>query len=126
MNSRDIDAYIATAPETAQEKLRTLRAAIVEAVPDATECLSYEMPYYDFHGRLAYVGLAKKHIGLDIPTPVIDQYRTDLEGYRAVQATIHLPLDEEIPTSLSKQLVRARARLNEEADQAKKAGRKQR
>jgi len=118
MNSDDVDAYIATAPEAAQDKLRTLRAAIMEAVPNATESLKYKMPYYDYHGRLAYFGLAKKHIGLYIPTPVIDQHQADLVGYHAVQATIHLPLDQEIPTTLVQKLVKARARLNEEAPQA--------
>jgi uncharacterized protein YdhG (YjbR/CyaY superfamily) len=126
MSTNDVDAYIATAPTVFQEKLHTLRAAILEAVPEANERLSYRMPYYDYYGRLAYFRLAKKHIGLYIPSPVIDQHRNNLAGIHAVQATIHLPLGEEIPVPLVQKLVKARARLNEEANKAKQLGRQPR
>ena len=115
MNASDVDAYISNAPENVREKLRQLRRAIVEAVPEANERISYGMPYYDYNGRLAYFGLAKRHIGLYIPTPIIDQHKEDLAGYHAVQATIHLPLDQDLPIELIKKLVTARAHLNDEA-----------
>jgi uncharacterized protein YdhG (YjbR/CyaY superfamily) len=110
-----VDDYIAAAPGDAREKLRTLRQTILEAVPDATERISYKMPYYDYHGRLVYFGLAKRHIGLYIPTPIIDEHKEELVGYHATQATIHLPLDRELPISLIQKLVKARALRNEEA-----------
>ncbi len=111
----DVDSYIAEAPPALQERLRQIRAAILDAVPEATEKISYRMPYYEFHGRLAYFRLSKRHISLFIPTPIIDEHQEDLAGYHAVQATIHLPHDRDLPIALIQKLVKARAKKNLEA-----------
>lgn len=42
--SRDVDAYMATAPNAAQPMLRELRQLIREAAPAAKEKMSYGMP----------------------------------------------------------------------------------
>lgn len=110
----DVDSYIAAAPANVQQKLRDLRRAILEAVPDAAERISYGMPYYNYCGRLVYFGLAKRHIGLYIPSPIIDEHREELSGLHAEGATIHLPLDQELPLALIQKLVTARARKNED------------
>ncbi len=111
-----VENYIAEAPEDVREKLRLLRRTILEAVPQANERISYNMPFYEYHGRLVYFNVAKRHISLFIPSPIIDEHREDLAGYHAVQATIHLPRDQEIPVSLVQKLVKARAAKNDEAD----------
>ncbi len=110
-----VDQYIAESPVDVQEKLTRLRQAILEAVPGATERISYGMPFYEFNGRLAYFNVAKRHISLFIPTPIVDEHREDLAGYHAVQATIHLPRDQDLPIALIQTLVRARAAKNDQA-----------
>jgi uncharacterized protein YdhG (YjbR/CyaY superfamily) len=112
---KDVDAYIASAPKEVQGKLAELRAAIKEAAPTAVEKISYGMPYYDFRGRLAYFGLAKAHIGLYIPTPIVEEHRKELAGYATTEATIRLPLDKDLPIALIKKLIKARMRKNEAA-----------
>jgi len=107
-----VDEYIEQAPAEIQPKLRQLRQAILEAVPEATEKISYLMPFYEFHGKLVYFNLAKRHISLFVPTPIVDEHREDLAGYHAVQATIHLPLNQELPVALIQKLVKARAAKN--------------
>jgi hypothetical protein len=52
--SRDVDAYIASAPAAAQPHLRTLRAIVKSEAPSAEGQLSYDMPHHDHHGRLRY------------------------------------------------------------------------
>ncbi len=115
MKPTTVDEYIAQAPEQTRNKLERLRSAIRDAVPEALESISYGMPNYQYHGRLVYFGLAKRHIGLYIPSPIVDEHQDDLKGYFAHQATIHLPLVEDIPVALVTKLVQARARKNEEA-----------
>ncbi len=111
----DVNSYITAAPPELQDRLRQLRAAILEAVPEATEKISYRMPFYEFHGRLVYFNLAKHHISLFIPTPIVDEHPDDLAGYHAVQATIHLPLNQDLPIPLIQKLVKARAAKNLES-----------
>jgi len=110
---KDVDEYIARAPKEAQDKLKELRAAIREAAPTSTERISYGMPYYDYKGRLVYFGLAKAHIGVYIPTPVLEEHKNELKDYETTQATLRIPLDKKLPVELIKKLVKARMKNNE-------------
>lgn len=107
-----VDAYIASFPEEVRRKLQQIRMAIKAAAPDASESISYRMPYYRCGGRLAYFSGFKHHIGLYIPTPVIEEHRNELKGYATAKATVRFPLDKPIPVRLVQKLVRARLNLN--------------
>ena len=110
---KNVDAYIAAAPKKLQGKLRELRAAIREAAPAAVERISYGMPYYAYKGRLVYFRLAKTHVGVYIPTPVIEEHKSQLEGYETAKATVRFPLDKKLPVALVKKLVKARMKRND-------------
>ena len=111
---KDVDAYIAKAPKEVQSKLKELRTVIRKTAPTAVERISYGMPYYGYKGRLVYFGLAKGHIGLYIPTPVIEEHKSELKDYETTQATVRFPLDKKLPIALIKKLVKARMKKNEE------------
>lgn len=110
---KDVDEYIAGAPKEVQSKLKELRAAIREVAPTAVESISYGMPYYEYKGRLAWFGLMKTHIGLYIRPPVIEEHKSELEGYETTPSTVRLPLDKQLPIELIKKLVKARMKKNE-------------
>ena len=114
LKPKNVDVYIAATPKEIQGKLKELRAAIRETAPTAVERISYGMPYYHYKGRLAYFSLWKAHIGLYLPTPVIEEHKTDLKAYETSSATIHFPLDKKLPVALIKKLVKARMKKNEE------------
>lgn len=109
----DVDEYIAAAPEEVQSKLKEIRALIKRTAPTAKERMSYGMPYYDYHGRLAYFSHWKAHLGLYIPTPVIEEHAEDLAAYETTKATVRFPLTKKLPAGLVKKLVTARMRKNE-------------
>ena len=112
LKPKNVDAYITSAPKEVQRKLKELRAAIREAAPDAEERISYGMPYYGYKGRLAYFAAFKKHIGLYVPTPVIEEHKSELKGYEAANATVRFPLDKKLPVMLIRKLVKARMKKN--------------
>ena len=114
-----VDEYIAQAPEDVQHKLQTLRAAIKTTAPGAQERISYGMPYYHYKGRLVYFRHWKKHIGVYIPTPVVEEHQSELQGYAISKGTIQFPLDEELPLDLIKKLVQVRVQKNDEAAKKK-------
>jgi len=116
---KTVDEYIAQAPKEVQEKLQELRAVIRTTAPRAEERISYGMPYYDYKGRLVYFQLWKKHIGLYVPTPVVEEHKSELEGYETTKATVRFPLDEKLPLALIEKLVKARVRKNDEAAKKK-------
>lgn len=111
---KTVDEYIAAAPENVREKLNQLRKAIKETASEAEEKISYSMPYYGYKGRLAYFGFAKNHIGLYLIPPLVDNHKDELKKYVTSTSTIQFPLDEDLPISLIKKLVKAGIKQNEE------------
>lgn len=116
---KDVDEYIALSPKEVQDKLKELREIIKSTAPKAEEYISYGMPYYYYKGRLVYFGLSKKHIGLYIPTPIIEEHKSELKRYETTKATIRFPLDERLPAMLIKKLVKARINKINELDKEK-------
>jgi uncharacterized protein YdhG (YjbR/CyaY superfamily) len=48
---------------------------------------------------------------------VIAEHKRELRGYVTTKSAVQLPLDREIPVSLIKKLVKARMKINQEAEQ---------
>jgi uncharacterized protein YdhG (YjbR/CyaY superfamily) len=109
-----VDAYIAAAPRAVQPTLRELRQAIKSAVPKAEEKISYQMPFYAYHGRLIYFAAHRNHVGL---YPIIGRekelYAKQLKPYLAAKASLHFPIGQPLPVGLVKKVVRQRAKDNE-------------
>ncbi|MCL5316742.1 MAG: DUF1801 domain-containing protein [Thaumarchaeota archaeon] len=112
-SQKSVDDYISEAPVEVQDKLKEVRAAIREVAPAAVESISYGMPHYNYKGRLAWFGLAKAHIGLYLPPPVVMEHENELSGYGTTKSAVHFPLDKKIPVPLIKKLVKARMKKNE-------------
>ncbi len=116
---KTVDEYIDNAPENVKGKLNDLREAIKSSAPKAEEKISYGMPYYGYKGRLIYFAYFKNHIGLYAMPPIVEEYLKDLKKYQTAKATIRLPLNEELPITLIKKLVKAGAKRNEELSKKK-------
>jgi uncharacterized protein YdhG (YjbR/CyaY superfamily) len=114
---RTVDEYIAAAPKEVRGRLRELRGIIKSAAPDAEERISYGMPYYACKGRVAYFRHWKNHLGLYIPTPVVEEHKNELKKYHAAGATVRFPLDRKLPAALMRKLIKARIRKNESREQ---------
>ena len=109
-----VDAYIKAAPREVRAKLTQLRKIIKATAPKADERISYGMPYYHYKGRLAYFSLWKEHIGLYLPTPIIEEHKKELKEYETSTATVRFPLEKKLPVKLIQKLIKARVRKNEE------------
>lgn len=105
-----VEEYIAGAPKQAQCQLKTLRAIIRSAAPQAEELMSYGMPYYKYHGRLAYFGYFKDHVSLFAIPPIAAEFKKKLNV--TGKATIRFEFDEKLPTALLKKIVATRAKRN--------------
>ena len=117
---RNVDEYITQAPKELQNKLKELRAVIRKTAPEANEKISYGMPYYGYLGRLAYFRLSKNHIGLYVPTPVIEEHRHELKGFETAKATVRFPLNKKLPVAIINKLIMAQIKKNEANKNSKK------
>ena len=105
---QDVNSYIKAAPEAAKPILRQLRRIIRAAAPDAEEEISYGMPSYQYHGRLAYFAAHTQHVGLYALGPA-GAVPKELKQYAAAKGTLRFPMGKALPTAAIGRLVKARA-----------------
>jgi uncharacterized protein YdhG (YjbR/CyaY superfamily) len=114
-SAKNVDEYIANAPEEAQSKLRELRVAVRSAAPNAAEGISWGIPYYKYHGPLAGYAAFKSHVsfGFGAEIPSEDREMLEEEGYVTAKKIIRIKFDQEVPAAAIKQILEARAKMNE-------------
>ncbi|MEA5258831.1 DUF1801 domain-containing protein [Arcicella aquatica] len=107
-----IDDYIAGFPLKIQEQLQTLRLIIAEAAPNAEEGISYDIPIFKLHGKLAHFAAYKNHIGFYPGASAIEAFKTALHGYDTAKGTIHFPINKPIPAELVKSIIQFKVKEN--------------
>ena len=110
---KDVDSFISAAPKEVRGLLKELRKVIRTVAPSAVERISYGMPYYHFYGRLVYFNYWKEHIGLYLPTPTIEEHKSELKAYETTKATVRFPLKQKLPVTMIRKLIKARMLTNE-------------
>ena len=106
---RNVDEYIAAAPEAVRPMLTELRETIRAAAPEAEERISYGMPYYYLRGRLAYFQAHARHIGL-YAFNLEDARAVGLERHMSAKSTLQFPLDQPLPLAAIRSLIEQRVR----------------
>ncbi len=107
-----VDEYINTAPENVRGLLQALRQAVKETAPEASEKISYGMPYFSLNGRLLYFAVFRNHIGFYPMASVIKIFKKDLSDYQTSKGTIRFPLDKPLPLPLIRKIVKYRVKEN--------------
>lgn len=102
-----IDDYINQCDESQQERLRELRAFIRQYAPEASEKISYGMPTFYLNGNLIHFALAKHHIGLYPAPSGIERFAKQFVslGLKYSKGAVQLPLTQEMPWELIKEIV---------------------
>lgn len=110
MPAADIDAYLADVPEPGRAALEEVRRRILAVVPDAEQCISYQMPAFRVHGKVVagFAAFAKHlsylpHSGTTLPT-----LADELDGYSRTKSSLHFAVDEPLPAALVRRLVETR------------------
>jgi uncharacterized protein YdhG (YjbR/CyaY superfamily) len=113
--AKNIDDYLAALPENARATLEKLRHAIKEAIPEAEEGISYQMPAFKYKKRpLVAFAAFRDHCSFYPMSPaVMEAHKEELEGYDISKGTIRFPIGESLPATLVRKLVQARLAENE-------------
>jgi len=109
-----IDQYVAMFPPSTQTILEQLRVTIRNAVPEAEEVISYQMPAYKYFGVLVYFAAYKNHIGFYPTASGIEAFKVELAGYKGAKGSVQFPIDQPIPFDLIAQIVEFRVQENQE------------
>jgi uncharacterized protein YdhG (YjbR/CyaY superfamily) len=112
VSAEEIDNYLRDVEEPKRRTLETLRAAILEVIPDAEQGISYRMPAFRLHGKtIAGFAAFKDHLSyLPHSGRVLGQLAGDLSGYTMTKGSLHFPTDRPLPTALVKKLIATRLR----------------
>ncbi len=113
MNSdvTSVDAHLAALPQPQRDTLAALRAMLRELLPDAQECLSYNMPCFKVDGKAVagYDGF-KQHCSYFPHSGNVVQHVSAIPAWCTVatKGTLQFPVDRPLPKALVRRLVRAR------------------
>ncbi len=113
MSFSSVDEYIAAQPAAAQAALRRVRAAIREALPQAQEVISYNIPGYKLEGpSVVQFAASKEHYALYLATkPIVEAFKDELRSYKVGKGTIRFSYGDPVPESLIQRIARFRAGL---------------
>jgi uncharacterized protein YdhG (YjbR/CyaY superfamily) len=119
-----ITDYIAACTPEAQVILQHICAIIREAVPEAQEKISYQMPTFALEGNLIYVAAFKNHIGMYPPVHGDAELQAALERYKGEKGNLKFPLHEPMPYDLIRRVVAWRIKEHREQIAARRATKK--
>ena len=109
----DIDAYIATFPESTQKILEKVRATIKKAAPDAEEAIRYAMPTFRLDdSNLVFFAGYKNHIGFYATPTGHEAFKEALSVYKQGKGSVQFPLDKPMPYDLITKIVQFRVQEN--------------
>ena len=97
-----IDEYILAQDEEIQSHLRSVREAIRDELPDATEKISWSMPTWWQGHNIIHFAAQKKHIGLYPGPEAVAQLaeKLDQAGYKYSKGSIQIPYSDDLPLEL--------------------------
>ena len=105
-----VAAYIAAQPKAMQAALKRVRSTLRAALPEAEECMSYQMPTYKLKGRVVihFAGW-KDHFALYPGAGhVVATLKDALKGYDVSKGTIRFAATDPVPVRLITQIAKAR------------------
>ncbi len=112
MSRSAIDEYLADLDEPKRTTLQALRSTILDVIPDAEECISYNMPGFRLDGRVV-AGFAafKRHLSYfphsGSVLEVVARESPHLLDFPGVSVTTKGTLQFAVDTPLSRDLVAA-------------------
>src|SRR5688500_2563175 len=98
---KDVDSYLAQVPIQARVTLEKIRDIIKEAVPQAEEVISYQIPAYKYHGMLVGFAAFKNHCRFYLMSPALTEaFKNELKELDASTGTIRFPFNTPLPAAL--------------------------
>jgi uncharacterized protein YdhG (YjbR/CyaY superfamily) len=105
-----IDGYLKSVPEDRRRALKDLRAKIRSIVPSAEECISYRIPAFRLNGAVVagFCATSKGCSYFPFSGSTLRTLSRDLTRYDQTKSSLHFSLDNPLPTTLVRKLIRTR------------------
>lgn len=116
-NVANVDEFIAASPKEAHPHLKELRQLVKSTLEGVEEKIGWGKPFYKYYGWIAGFDVYKNHITFEIILGRLPQDLKEMlekEGYKTGNKSFQIRYDQEIPDSLIKKLLEAKALENKE------------
>ena len=124
---RSVAEYIAAQPRPVQPALRRVRSVIRQAVPQAVEVISYQVPAFKLPDGPIFLYLAgwTAHFSLyPASDALVAAFKGALAPYRVSKGTLRFPLSERVPVVLIARVAKFQATQAIRRAKAKRASSK--
>lgn len=114
---KTIDDYISTCTSDDAAGLKAIRKAILAAVPEAEERISYQIPAFHHHGWIFYISAHKNHFNLSCPPPsaAFETFKAELSEFKMTKSAVLFPKGKPLPLELIGRMARVQAKANTDA-----------
>jgi uncharacterized protein YdhG (YjbR/CyaY superfamily) len=115
---KTVDEYIAAFKGEDAEGLQAIRQAILKAVPEAEERISYQIPAFHHHGWIFYMSVHTKHFNLACPPPcaAFETFAKELSPYKRTKSAVIFPKSKPLPLALIGRMAKVQAKANIEKE----------
>jgi uncharacterized protein YdhG (YjbR/CyaY superfamily) len=106
-----IRKYSAKLTPSTRRRLKQLADTIRKAAPGAVDAFSYQIPAFRYNGKILvwYAGW-RDHLSM-YPLSATDRAFATKKGFKTAKGTVQFPLDDPLPVSLIRRLVKSRLTL---------------
>ena len=97
-----VDEYIFVQDESIRNRLMSIREVLRNALPDATEKISWSMPTYWKGHNIVHFAAQKKHIGFYAGPEAVIHFadKLDQANCKYNKGSIQIPYSDELPLTL--------------------------
>ncbi len=92
-----VDKFGEKFPDEIKSLFNQIRSVIINAVPNAEEILSYQMPCYKLSGNLVCFAAYKNHIGFYPTTSGIENFKSEFGEYKYSKGAAQFQIDQPLP-----------------------------
>ena len=110
MSKREIDEYLARVEEPQRSTLQALRKTILEIIPEAEQCITYQVPTFKIDGKgISGFAAFKKHCSyFPMSGSVFSQLKQEVAKYKTSSGALQFAVDQPLPKSLVGKLIKVR------------------
>jgi uncharacterized protein YdhG (YjbR/CyaY superfamily) len=111
---KTMDEYIALQSEVNQMALEHIRQIVRDIVPEAEECISYQIPMFKYKGMLVGFAAFQNHCSFVAGNgSTVEKFKDELKGYTFAKSVIHFTPEKPLSDVFIERFVRFRVQENE-------------
>jgi uncharacterized protein YdhG (YjbR/CyaY superfamily) len=111
---KTMDEYIALQTEANQMALEHIRQIVRDIVPEAEECISYQIPMFKYKGMLVGFAAFQNHCSFVAGNgSTVEKFKDELKDYIFAKSVIHFTPEKPLSDVFIERFVRYRVQENE-------------